>query len=119
LGAEILVKWQARRRSRVQDCVVCGEEAQLFVNGQAVCLKCRRRRNNPDDLWAIVTAAKAEHKELSDQFDALNREIVAGTHGIPYPDSTHRVEILGSQAREAFQKYQRAMAAYLEALKRS
>jgi len=75
--------------------------------------------SDKDELWESVKDAKYEHKGLSDQFDALNREIITCSHGIPYPDSVHRVEALGGRTRAAFQKYQRALAAYLEALRRS
>jgi len=36
---------------------------------------------------------------------------------LPYPNSVHRIDQLGDQSRAAFKRYQRAMSAYIEALK--
>jgi hypothetical protein len=105
-------------------CSVCDEETQLHVNGRPLCALCdldhtQHRRATVEVLWEKVKASKSEYGNLSNKFDRLNMEVLQGGHGVPYPDSTHRIEALGDQTRAAFQKYQRAMELYIEALKRS
>ena len=63
--------------------------------------------------------AKAEFIELANRFEALDREVALGHHAVSRPDSTRRLEVLGSQLRAAFRKYQLAMEARARALKRS
>ena len=105
----------------MENCSICGQPTRFQVEGRSVCALC-----DSDERWARVEmlrekvkASRNEHRKLSDEFDRLNREVVQGTHGIPYPDSTHRIVALGDQTRAAFQKYERAMELYVEAVKRS
>jgi hypothetical protein len=99
-------------------CSVCDSETLLYVNDKPLCSACDAARN-PGPLYRQVTAAKAELVALSKQFDALNnKEIVAGTHGIPYPDSVGIVESLGATIRASFNKYHAAFTAYIAAIRK-
>ena len=108
----------------MKKCSACGQETQLHVNGRPLCYLCdadhtHQQRTTVEVLWEKVKASKNEYQKFSDEFDRLNLEVVRGTHGVPYPDSTHRIEVLADQTRGAFERYQRAMELYVKALKLS
>ena len=97
-------------------CVICGLETFRLVFNEPLCPNCDPIGTGVVILRERMYTAKEEYWQLLKQGERLNSEAVARTHGIPHPDSIHRIENLSKLTREAFEKYQKAPKIYFAAI---
>jgi len=97
-------------------CVICGLETFRLVFNEPLSPNCDPIGTGLVILRERMYTAKEEYWQLLEQGERLNSEAVARTHGIPHPDSIHRIENLSKLTREAFEKYQKATKIYFAAI---